>query len=103
MDQIRQGDVYLIRDDKKQGKPERRAKGKKTILAYGEVTGHHHRFVGDNVKLFRHDDGVGAHIVVDKPTELVHEEHSGITVLPGIYRQGHQVEYTPAEIHRVAD
>ncbi len=102
MQQIRQGDVYLLRDDKVRGRPLRRSKGMKTILAYGEVTGHHHRFEGDRVKMFRHDDG-GGHIVVDKPAELIHEEHSRITVVPGIYRQGFQVEYTPAELRRVAD
>jgi hypothetical protein len=102
MEQIRQGDVLLRRDDKVQGKRQRRAKGLKTILALGEVTGHHHRFETGNVMLFRHDDG-GGHIVVDKPAQLIHEEHSGITVLPGIYRQGFQVEYTPAELRRVAD
>lgn len=102
MEQIRQGDVLLIQDKETRGKPQRRQAGKH-ILAYGEVTGHHHRFEGLGVKMFRHDDGNGAHIVVDKPSQLIHEEHSGITIQPGVYRQIFQVEYTPAELRRVAD
>jgi len=102
MEQIRQGDVYLLRDKVARGRPLRRAKGMKTILAYGEVTGHHHRFEGDHVKMFRHDDG-GAHIVVDKPAALIHEEHSRIVLQPGVYRQGFQAEYTPEALRRVAD
>ena len=99
--QIRQGDVLLVPAKEVKGKDEAPKDGK-IILALGEVTGHHHRFENGGVKLFRHDDG-GANIRIDKPAELIHEEHGKITVSPGKYTQLHQVEYTPKEIRRVAD
>lgn len=99
--QIRQGDVLLDSVDNVEGDAEKNQAGK-VILAYGEVTGHHHRFENGGVKLFRHDDG-GATVVIEKPAALVHEEHGPIILKPGIYRQGFQVEYTPSEIKRVKD
>lgn len=106
--QIRQGDVLLLEKEiTPAAKPVRRQRGMKVILAFGEVTGHHHRFESPNVKMFRHDDGGGAtarvFIDVTKPSDLIHEEHSKITLPAGRFEQAFQVEYTPKELRRVAD
>ena len=104
MNQIRQGDVLLHPTQTPIGKPIPIGKDAKTILAYGEVTGHHHRFHGPDVQMFRDDGGVGATFVdLKKPKKLIHEEHGSILIKKGCYQQAFQVEYTPAEIRRVAD
>jgi hypothetical protein len=104
---FRQGDVCLIAvaeipaEAKKQP-----AKGKKVILALGEATGHHHRFefldTSHNVNL--HASAAGARYVhVKAEAQLLHEEHSTVSVPKGKYLLPSQVEYTPAELRRVAD
>jgi len=107
MKPIRQGDVLLIpvkalpKDAIAQA-----PKGNKVILAYGEVTGHHHRFefldTSHNVKLF-HGSGGARYLEVAAPADLLHEEHDTARVPPGKYLIPTQVEYTPAELRRVAD
>ena len=75
------------------------------VLAYGEVTGHSHALRGARVALFM-DTGSGSgrrYLKVDEPSDLSHEEHSTITLPAGLYEVLGQVEYTPAEIRRVAD
>lgn len=82
-----QGDVYLkagiLPNDVK---PEPTKDGK-TILALGEVTGHHHRFEADNVKMFHANDNSGRRFIVvsERPATLFHEEHAPIEVAPGTY------------------
>ena len=88
----------------------------KVILAWGEVTGHHHRIehkishgaaaemveaVIARCRLYECEGD--RFLVVDEPVELRHEEHFAIGLAPGIYEVPVQVEYTPAEIRRVAD
>ena len=72
-------------------------------VAYGEATGHRHRFSDESaVALFDAPDGdIYAEVTGD--TSLVHEEHAAITITPGIYRIRRQREYTPGEIKRVED
>ena len=99
---VRQGDVLLVPTDKITGKEQPDGK---VVLALGEVTGHHHRFEeGFGVKLYLDGPtGGGQSIWAKKTAELVHEEHATVVVAPGKYRQAFQVEYTPAELRRVAD
>ena len=85
---IRQGDVLLetvdeipkgskVKDDK--------------ILAYGEVTGHHHRFETPQVTVYAQGDTQYA--VVDKESTLMHEEHENLQVPKGIYKVKIQREF----------
>lgn len=100
----RQGDVALreAKDvDLSTAKPVK-ANRKLVILAYGEVTGHHHSMASDTVTMLRMLDGREV-IVVDEITPLVHQEHAAIEVLPGTYFVVHQREYTPTELRRVLD
>ena len=107
--QIRQGDVFL--------RPVRQAERAGTaitdrgrvILAYGEVTGHAHEVVSDDVvvdtpaaALFEQPDG-RRFLFVDRPCALVHQEHSPIALAPGAYEVIRQREYSPEEIRNVAD
>ena len=104
---FRQGDVCLIAVDAipKEAKKQP-AKGRKVILALGEATGHHHRFefrdTSHNVKLYVADGGA-RYVHVTKAADLLHEEHSTVKVPAGKYLIPQQVEYTPAELRRVAD
>jgi hypothetical protein len=104
---IRQGDVALVsvRAIPKDAVLQPR-KGKKLILALGEATGHHHRFeflnTDDSVNLYLTVGGA-RYLDVSKPADLLHEEHSTARVPAGKWLIPQQVEYTPAELRRVAD
>jgi hypothetical protein len=104
---IRQGDVALVsvRAIPKDA-IEQPIKGKKLVLALGEATGHHHRFEfldqTQNIKLYVAAGGA-RYIDVSMPSDLLHEEHSTARVPAGKWLLPQQVEYTPAELRRVAD
>lgn len=105
--QVRQGDVLVEAVDKipaaaKAVKPD----NGRTILAYGEVTGHAHALPGSVAKLFRVADEssiTGTYLSVIKPTALKHEEHAPIEIPVGKYRVVIQREYSPEAIRQVAD
>lgn len=104
---IRQGDVALVRVRSIPKEAlEQPATGKKLILAYGEATGHHHRFefmdTSHNVKLHATAGGV-RYLNVSAHADLLHEEHATARVPAGKYLLPSQVEYTPAELRRVVD
>jgi hypothetical protein len=104
---IRQGDVALVsvREIPKDA-IEQSITGRKLILALGEATGHHHRFEfldqTQNIKLYATSGGA-RYIDVSAPSDLLHEEHSTARVPSGKWLLPQQVEYTPAELRRVAD
>ena len=107
MNVIRQGDVMLIPVKSiPKDAIEQPPKGNKIVLAYGEVTGHHHRFefmdTSHNAKLRITESGA-RYLDVLADCDLLHEEHSTVRVPKGRYLIPQQVEYTPAELHRVAD
>jgi hypothetical protein len=104
---IRQGDVALVRVRAiPKDAIEQPQKGAKLILALGEATGHHHRFeflANDyNVKLYVAAGGA-RYLDVSAPADLKHEEHATARVPAGKWLLPQQVEYTPAELRRVAD
>jgi len=53
-------------------------------------------------RLWQAPNGV-RYLEVTEPVTLKHEEHTQHTLNPGIYKLPVQVEYTPAELRRVAD
>lgn len=98
----RQGDVLLIKVD---ALPMGATKEKNTddsiVLAYGETTGHAHRLKAAGVFAYQWQ---GDRLIEVKETSaLTHEEHSAITLVPGVYKVVHQREYTPERINRVVD
>lgn len=114
---IRQGDV-AIRPTKQQ--PTARAKvitdQGRTILAYGEVTGHAHEVItelgdpatgGDDTvpaqQLFEEPDGTRLLVVKGPATFVRHEEHAKLHIPEGTYEVIRQREYSPEAIRNVAD
>lgn len=117
--QFRQGDVLIIPVSEIPSGFKSR-KEKKVILAYGEVTGHHHRFENERVTaFFKEGDSLtmsggtalrGSRTDVEfisvpkDGADLVHEEHDTISVDEGDYRIVRQREFSVLEgIRRVAD
>jgi len=78
---IRHGDVGLLQIDKLP----KNLKEKDKILAYGEVTGHHHRFETEQVQVFKDDSGQ-QFVDVKKPSNLIHEEHQCLQIPKGRYK-----------------
>jgi uncharacterized protein (DUF885 family) len=94
------------------------------VLAYGEVTGHAHAIADHKTasvfdvsaeiadaaiaraqtkaKLWQAPDG-NRYLEVTETVHLTHEEHTAHALMPGIYQLPTQVEYSPAELRRVAD
>jgi hypothetical protein len=100
---VRQGDVLLVKvSEVPDGAVPTVPKAGRYVLAEGEVTGHAHVIVAQ--------PGVEAYALaealffrVNAPVEVVHEEHDPVTLVTGIWRMVHQVEYTPERIRRVLD
>ena len=117
MNIIRQGDVLMKRTRKKPSTAAKVVLDKgRTILAYGEVTGHAHEVViaappptrrrtRDDIpaqQLFEEADGTRL-LVVQGPAVLRHEEHSPLNIPAGTYEVIQQREYTPQGLRNVAD
>lgn len=105
--QARQGDVMIeeVGSIPKQAKEVPQEKGR-TILAYGEATGHHHSFGGKGALLFRHDDNaLTSYLAIEGlPQALQHQEHGEIVHPAGKYRVRIQQQWTLAkQARRVAD
>ena len=84
-----QGDVLIRLVD---AIPEGLTERKDGILAEGEATGHAHRIVGDEAKLFESSVG-DVFMDVPRRIEVVHEEHKKISVPPGKYQVSIVQEY----------
>jgi hypothetical protein len=96
----RHGDVLIAAADTIPAGARRRAG---SVLAYGEVTGHSHRFQDAGaVELWEHSGLLFVQISADQAT-IIHEEHRPITLSRGIYRVWMQREYTPQAIRTVVD
>ena len=104
---FRQGDVALVRiDDLPADAKACKVEGD-VILAYGEVTGHPHRFTAGAVKPLAKggvwEPSAERFIQALEGAVLRHEEHGEIVVPPGNYRVIQQREYSPEAIRNVAD
>jgi len=86
---IRQGDVLLEKVDELP--KEAKVKDDK-ILAYGEVTGHHHRFEAPQVTCYT-TEGDTQYAVLDQEATLLHEEHENLQIPKGIYKVKIQREF----------
>ena len=127
--QFRQGDVQIQQvTSLPPGCTEIPPEGHRIVLAHGEVTGHAHA-IYDHRPAAQIDERPGAaaeiadaaiaraqtkarllvapngerYLEVTEAVTLRHEEHTQHTLPPGIYHLPTQVEYTPAELRRVAD
>lgn len=85
----RHGDVMLR---KIKALPKEVKKLKDKTLAYGEVTGHSHRFEDNsNIERYSFDDRLFLQVM--KPSTLIHEEHGPQVILPGVYEQIQEREH----------
>jgi len=105
----RQGDVWLRQIDRlPAGAKEVKIKNGKIVLAWGELTGHHHRIdVAEGEA--REFSLASAHAAVRRFLKVVseatvrHEEHAPIPLPSGVYEIVIQREYAPDAIRTVAD
>lgn len=118
-----QGDVTLIEatipESLLKGK-RRKVKGGRAVLAYGEVTGHHHSLDSKKAHildvtpelraLFNAQVGIPAQanildgvLVVGSPDVIQHQEHAPIEIKPGVHWIVIEQEYTPGRIQRTLD
>lgn len=99
----RQGDVLMLANAQlpDRAKPVEPANGK-VILAWGEVTGHHHR-IEEPAKARLWDAGAERYLQVLEQCVLVHEEHAPVTLPPGTYLIPTQVSMTAGALRRVVD
>lgn len=86
---IRQGDIRLKSIN---AIPEGAKVLKDKILAYGEVTGHTHRFL-EPKNIDRYEDAGKTYLRVRVATPLVHEEHNTLIIPVGDYEQIQEREY----------
>lgn len=104
-DIIRQGDVTLVRVGKiPSGGSKIAAEDGKTILAHGEVTGHHHALPAETSTLY--DLGMGEEkrfLELVEDGQLTHQEHDPLHVPAGYYEVRRQLQYRRGAIERVAD
>lgn len=100
---FRQGDVLIERITALPKGLTKQKHAGRIILAFGEVTGHHHSLAeADLADWWK--DGKGEQFLTVKETALVeHQEHAPITLEPGHYRVKRQREYSPEAIRNVAD
>jgi hypothetical protein len=104
---FRQGDVLLqyfgkqLPSDKKAPLERLAPDNLRVVLAYGEVTGHAHALDAKVSTLYKWEGDTL--LEVKETTALKHEEHSSITLEPGVYKVIQQKEYAPAAIRRVSD
>ena len=110
METYRQGDVLLLRVPKG-SLPHTslvvRPKSDRVILAYGEVTGHHHHIVDrakrPRARLYEVPASSDRLLTLAEAMELLHEEHSEIKLPAGDYLVRIQREYHPEELRYVLD
>ncbi len=98
----RQGDVLLVAEETLPQGSEEVPLSDRIVLAYGEVTGHAHAVANLQARMYA-DGNVRYLKVGDDGADLVHEEHSTIHLLPGVYRIVHQREYVPNSSRLVLD
>lgn len=84
----RQGDLLFIPVKKIKGRLQ-----KDNIIALGELSGHSHVLKEGNV----YKGNGEKYLEVPTPSEIVHEEHSPISLPAGNYLVKRQREYRPAE------
>ena len=73
------------------------------VLAYGEVTGHHHS-VDARTGTLALDEGGVMYLTIEELTAIEHQEHGALTLEPGEYMIRRQREWSDEnEPRQVAD
>lgn len=75
------------------------------IVAYGEVTGHHH--IVETAEMYKDPATGNLFALVTQPTQLLHQEHAPWDLRPGVIQFGErglmQVEYSGEEERAARD
>ena len=97
---LRQGDVLLIpsshpsfRRQSGTVSPVVSQVAGRHVLAYGEVTGHHHS-IPSNVGTLTLDECGVTYLTIEELTEVTHQEHGAITLTPGVFEVRRQREWS---------
>jgi len=99
----RQGDVLLVGISPKEFNAVKNLTRKDNIVAYGEVSGHKHQFLTQDVQIFV-DEQDRQFIDVSQDSELVHDSHASQTISQGYYKYVPQRELSLLnEVRRVID
>lgn len=100
-----QGDVGIIKIDKADKELVWKKVNSGFIVAYGEVSGHHHKLVADRKTLIEIAQDENGYLlkVSDGEATLTHQSHAPQTIKQGIYFIPLQVEYNEVNERRVMD
>ena len=91
---MRQGDVLIVEVTEIPQEAKKTQEGT-VILAYGEVTGHHHTVYADKKTLKVREVGGITYIALTIPAPLKHQEHKTLEIPMGIWKMSMEVEYDP--------
>ena len=98
MTQYRQGDLLFVRQETWPGESLTLRPGH--VIVAGEATSHAHRLQSGSI--WEAPDG-SRYLEISHTTQVLHEEHSLITLDPGLWLVLRQREYTPEAIRTIAD
>lgn len=103
--QFRQGDLLIERvaEVPQDGLKDVAVDGGRHILAYGEITGHHHSVATESGSFLREADDGTLYLGVPKDTALTHQEHTSVPLKEGTYKVTKQREYHRGEVRNVLD
>lgn len=97
---LRQGDVLLIpsthssfRQPIGKQKAVVSSVAGRHVLAYGEVTGHHHSVPATAGSLTIDEGGV-TYLTIEELTQVEHQEHADLVLEPGLYERRIQREWS---------
>lgn len=78
--------------------------GNNIALAFGEQTGHSHTLKSNSIRYFG-NLGAIEYFEIDEPTDLTHQEHETLTILPGNYDViiEREYDYFENELKKVVD
>lgn len=99
-DQMRQGDVLLVRVKKLPKGMKQVGTGPATV-ALGEATGHSHVIDAPDVQMFESEKATIVRVPSGAP--MTHQTHDHISVEPGDIEVIHQYEHLPQGVVRVSD
>lgn len=101
----RQGDILIkkVKSISEELELVNRDDRERIVLAYGEATGHAHAIHSKKANLFLDKTNNKFYLILKSDVDLVHEEHSTITLPMGNYEVVRQRQYTPERIINVKD
>jgi hypothetical protein len=104
MNAYRQGDVSIIASSIELPKDAARIDGE-PVLARGELTGHAHRIIQGQVKLYQVAAGILYLRVLSEFAKLYHEEHEDLILPRGDYeiRRQREFNWIGEEVRNVSD